>query len=332
MFAHKYCIGEEKGYSDNYFDTGDVICLDENNSFLYIRRASLDYFKDSFGVKIPVKQVQGYYKYMIDTVIHCEFYPVMNFPGLAALLFINDSFSSCRAVTDNTLLKKIRSNFEEINNRLINSIEPFEYQHRHVCRFVVFNEPPPRTGKGTISVKQINVSYREIIGRLEDSRKESAGIEPTDSLSYGSSNYAKYLSPQIGTFLSALKLNYQYEYGVKDSLFTHICGKEVEVLDVTGGYGTNLLGHNNQQISEAIKAFLSERRIAVCSQLSIQNYACLLAEKLNLLIGSQTKRSYQVILGSTGSEAVEIAIHHAFFEWEKRIETPKRTAVSGLCE
>lgn len=323
LFGHKYCIGGKKESNGSYFDTGDIICLDENTSFLYVRRASLDYFKDSFGVKIPVLSVKEYYKNLLETVLHGEFYPVKNFPGLAALLFIRDSSLSPGSVTDSHTLKKFRSNFEEINNRLINTIEPFEYQHRHVCRIAVVNESPPRTGKGTISVKQINSGYCDLIGRLTDSRKESAGIESTDSVSYGSSKYAKYLSPQIGTFLSALKLNYQYEYGVKDSLFTHICGKEVEVLDVTGGYGTNLLGHNNQQITEAIQIFLSERRIAICNQLSIQDSASLLAEKLNLFIGSQTRRSYQVILGSTGSEAVEIAIHHAYFEWEKRIETIK---------
>ncbi len=323
LFGHKYCIGEEKVFKDNYFDTGDIICLDENKNFFYVRRAGLDYFKDSFGVKIPALPVKEYYRSLVDTVLHCEFYPMMNFPGLAALLFISDKSLPSGDVTDSRVLKKLSGNFEEINNRLINTIEPFEYQHRHVCRIAAVNESPPRTGKGTISVKLINTSYRELIGRLTDSRKESAGIEPTDSLSYGSSKYAKYLSPQIGTFLSALKLNYQYEYGVKDTLFTHICGREVEVLDVTGGYGSNLLGHNNQQIAEAIYAFISERRIAICNQLSIQNSASLLAEKLNLLIGSQTRKSYQVILGSTGSEAVEIAIHHACFEWEKRIDTIK---------
>jgi acetylornithine/succinyldiaminopimelate/putrescine aminotransferase len=184
----------------------------------------------------------------------------------------------------------------------------------------VVNQPPPRTGKGTISVKQINIDYRELINRLTDTRKDAYGIESTDILSHGAYKFTQYLSPQLGAFMSSLKLNYQYHRGKKDSLFTYIHGKEVEVLDITGGYGANLLGHNNPGICSELKDFISNNRVAICNQLSIQSFTSLLAEKFNLIIGSVTGKSYRIIFGNSGAEAVEIAIHHAYFEWERRIE------------
>src|SRR4030042_2884527 len=320
FFGHKFCIVEEGIVTEEYFDTGDIVYLDKNNCFFYVKRANLDYFKDSFGVKIPILSIREYYTNLLNSVKHAEFYPVMNFLGLAALLFINDISLPQGLVKDNRILKKFNGIIEEINNRLINTAEPFEFQHRHLHRIALLNQSPPKTGKGTISVKKINIEFRELIGRLIDTRKDASGIETIDIMSHGADKYTRYLSPQIGTLMSSLKLNYQYHRGEKDSLFTYIHGKEVEVLDVTGGYGTNLLGHNNQEVGFAVKDFISSGKIAICNQLSIQNYPGLLAEKLNLLIGSNTGRSYNVIFGNSGSEAVEIAIHHAFFEWQKRIE------------
>ena len=323
VFSHKFCIGENGNNTNKYFDTGDIVLLDESNCFYYVRRANLDYFKDSFGVKIPLLSIKEYYYSLLICSLHVEFYPEINFPGLSALIFVKDDSLPSGLVTDVRILKEYRGKIEEINNRLISTIEPFEFQHRHLCRIALLNQPPPMTGKGTISVKQINIDFRDLIGRLTDSRKDATGIETTDILSEWNDKYKRYLSPQIGTLMSSLKLNYQYHRGEKDSLFTYIRGKEVEILDLAGGYGSNLLGHNNQEICNALNDFVLSGKIAICNQLSVQNYTCLLAEKLNLIIGSKTGKSYQVLFGNSGSEAVEIAIHHAFFEWSRKIEKIK---------
>jgi acetylornithine/succinyldiaminopimelate/putrescine aminotransferase/predicted amino acid dehydrogenase/long-subunit acyl-CoA synthetase (AMP-forming) len=327
LFSHKYCIGENKFASDEYFDTGDIVLRDKNDCFFYIRRENLDYFKDSFGVKIPLLSINKYYKSVLTSIVHVEFYPIINSPGLAALLFIDDSSITAGPVNDARILVKLSGIFEEVNTRLINRIEPFEFQHRHVCRIAVVNQLPPRTGKGTISVRQINTDFRELIRRLTDTRKDTSGIESTDILSHGSYKYSQYLSPQIGTFLSSLRLNFQYHKGDKDSLFTYIAGRETEILDMTGGYGTNLLGHNNAEICREVNKFVTDRKIAISNQLSIQNFTTLLAEKLNLIAGSETGKSFRVIFGNSGSEAVEIAIHHASFEWDRKIEKMREQQV-----
>ena len=319
-FSHKLCISTE-GFSHNdFFDTGDIVYLDENKCFFYVRRANLDFFKDSFGVKIPVSSVRDYYKILGEVSEYIEYYPITNFPGLAALIFIKENSQPPGLVKDIKILKKYAGILEEINNRLIENIESFEFQHRHVRRIALVNQTPPQTGKGTISVKQINIQYADTIGRLTDTRKDASGIESIDMANRTFEKYTRYLSPQIGDLMSSLKINYRYHRGSGDSLFTFIHGEEVEIMDVTGGYGTNLLGHSNPLITKTAIDFISSGKISLCNQLSIQNYAGLLAEKLNLLIGQETGKSYNVVLGNSGSEAVEIAIHHALFEWEKRIE------------
>lgn len=323
LFGHKYCIREGRSGKEEYFDTGDIIMIDENNFYFYIRRASLDYFKDCFGVKIPVMALRDYYKQISDAVIHTEFYPVINHPGLAALLFVKEDSVDPGIITDIRIMQKIAGAIEEVNNRLINTIEPFEFQHRHICRIALINQSPPQTGKGTISTKQINSDYHDLVSRLKDTRTERSGIISTDILSHGSYKYSQYLSPLIGNLLSSLKLNYQYHRGLKDSLFTYFNGKEFEVLDAAGGYGANLLGHNNPDVLVAVNEFFSAGRISICNQLSLQDSVTLLAEKLNLAVGSETGKSYYVMFGNSGSEAVEMAIHHALFEWHNRIDKMK---------
>jgi acetylornithine/succinyldiaminopimelate/putrescine aminotransferase/predicted amino acid dehydrogenase/acyl-coenzyme A synthetase/AMP-(fatty) acid ligase len=318
-FSHKLYISPEGIFHNDFFDTGDIVYLDENKCFFYVRRASLDFFKDSFGVKIPVISVREYYKNLDAVSEYIEYYPITNFPGLAALIFIKEKSLTSGLVKENRVLKKYAGFVEEINNRLSENIESFEFQHRHVRRIALVNQMPPLTGKGTISVKQINIQYFDTIGRLTDARKDGSGIESIDMVTRMSEKYTRYLSPQIGDLMSSLKINYRYHRGSGDSLFTFIHGEEFEIMDVTGGYGTNLLGHSNPLITKTVVDFISSGKISICNQLSIQNYAGLLAEKLNLLIGLKTGKSYNVVLGNSGSEAVEIAIHHALFEWEKRI-------------
>ena len=318
VFGHKYCIGETE--EQDYFNTGDIVKLTEDQSLLFAGRASRDYFKDNFGVKIPVRALAEYYQGLFQQILHAEFYPMVNFPGLSALLFVEEEDQPKGIITDQTMLKRYAGTIEGINDRLKERIEPFEFDHRHICRIAIVNQPPPLTRKGTISSKEIQLVYLSLIERLQDFRKDSTGIEITESCYLSTNKYSRYISPQIGMLLSALKMNQVFHAGKKDSLYTFIRGKETEILDLAGGYGTNLVGHSNSQINEAICSFLSSGRIPLNNQLSIPYYPGLLAEKLSLMTGQKTGKSFKVLFGNSGSEAVEIALHHALYEWKKRLE------------
>jgi long-subunit acyl-CoA synthetase (AMP-forming) len=159
-FSHKLSISSEGLSYNDFFDSGDIVYLDENKCFFYVRRANLDFFKDSFGVKIPVSSIREYYKKLGEVSEYIEYYPITNFPGLAALIFINEKSLPAGLVKEIKVLKKYASYIEEINNRLIENIESFEFQHRHLGRIALINQIPPQTGKGTISVKQINIQWQ----------------------------------------------------------------------------------------------------------------------------------------------------------------------------
>ena len=316
VFGHRYSIGEDE---QEYFDTGDIVTLTEDQSLLFVGRANRDYFKDSFGVKIPVEVLKTYYRSLFDQVLHAEFFPMVNFPGLSSLLFIEEKGQPAGILNQPSVLKRYAGVIEGINDHLKDRIEPFEFYHRHICRIALVNQPPPYTRKGTISSKEIRLGFDELIERLQDCRKDAAGIEITESHYLTTDKYSRYISPQIGMMLSALKMNQVFHRGKKDSLFTYIRGKETAILDLAGGYGTNLVGHSNPAISDAITTFLASGRISLNNQLSIPYCTGLLAEKISLMVGQKTGKSFRVLFGNSGSEAVEIALHHALFEWKHRI-------------
>jgi long-subunit acyl-CoA synthetase (AMP-forming) len=166
---------------NGYFDTGDIVMLSEEKNLFYIGRATSDYYKDNFGVKIPLAALRKYYASLIKNTYHVEILPLHIFPGQAALLFVNEPSCEKGQVFDRAILEKYVVIVREINNRLKETIEPFEFQHRHICRISVINGKPPLTWKGTISILQINQIYKSIIDCLSDSRNLTQGVESTEN-------------------------------------------------------------------------------------------------------------------------------------------------------
>ncbi|MDZ7607346.1 MAG: aminotransferase class III-fold pyridoxal phosphate-dependent enzyme [Cyclobacteriaceae bacterium] len=115
-------------------------------------------------------------------------------------------------------------------------------------------------------------------------------------------------------------MDISYNAARGDYLYANTKGSLKKVLDLTGGYGTNLLGHHNDELTNHAINYLNSGQIPLSDQLSIQKYPGLLSEKLNDVLSRHTGKSYYTLFGSTGSEVVEIAIHHAFLEWMKRIK------------
>ncbi|HNW97691.1 MAG TPA: aminotransferase class III-fold pyridoxal phosphate-dependent enzyme [Bacteroidales bacterium] len=307
-----------------YFDTGDIVTLNEDNELVYVKRKSRDFFKDGFGVKIPLPAINNYYAELINIVKHIEYFPLKDIPGLTALIFIKDEKVKEGAVIENRIIKEYSGFISKINDNLFSLLEPFESRHRTIKRFALINETVPTTGKGTVSQYKIQTKYKEIIDKLVDVLSWDEAIENVINRTDFNNSFTYYNNPHIGGMLEALAADYTYHRSKKDSLFTFIKGKETEVLDMTGGYGTNLLGHNNDEIKNVANDFLNSDEIAISDQGSIQKYIGALAEKLNALTSEATGSDYTVLFGSTGTEAVEIAIHHAFFEWINNIEDLKR--------
>ncbi|MBI3268967.1 MAG: aminotransferase class III-fold pyridoxal phosphate-dependent enzyme [Planctomycetes bacterium] len=132
--------------------------------------------------------------------------------------------------------------------------------------------------------------------------------------------FGKYLKPRLLELLRAIGLDAIYERAVGDFVYHRDdAGREREVLDLLGGYGASLFGHNNPELVERAKQILDTQR-PFNAQASVRGLAGLLAERLSETVGRFTHRAYVVTFANSGTEAVEAAIKHAELEYVLRLD------------
>ena len=123
-----------------------------------------------------------------------------------------------------------------------------------------------------------------------------------------------HFKPRLNQLLRALRLDIVYERGQGDHLYYRDQqDREVEVLDLVGGYGSLLLGHSHPVLRAEAHRLLSNDR-PVHAQASRREYASLLARELSI----RARGDYCVTFGNSGAEAVEAAMKHAILETGSR--------------
>jgi acetylornithine/succinyldiaminopimelate/putrescine aminotransferase/predicted amino acid dehydrogenase len=123
------------------------------------------------------------------------------------------------------------------------------------------------------------------------------------------SPYAQWCKPKLDDMLECMGLDREYIRASGDHLVYLRKGKEVPVLDFVGGFGTTLLGHNNPELkAEAVRLIGEDTPFA--AQCARRNAAARLARKLSSLVPGGGR--YYTSFSSTGAEAVEAAIKHAY--------------------
>ena len=123
--------------------------------------------------------------------------------------------------------------------------------------------------------------------------------------------FSRYLRPRLAELLGAIGLDVAYHRAEGDRMwFRDAGGEEVCVLDMLGGFGAGLYGHNHPALVATARSVLDAHR-PMLAQASVRPLAALLAERLSLLVGGITGRDYVVTLASSGAEAVEAAAKHA---------------------
>lgn len=126
----------------------------------------------------------------------------------------------------------------------------------------------------------------------------------------GSTSYAAYCRPKLADLLESLGLNVEFTKARGAYLYRKDDdGTEVEVLDLVGGFGAGLLGHNNEELKDLLKSRLDED-VPFLAQSSDRREAGQLAQKLNRLLPTQEK--YLCHLTNSGAEAIEAALKHAY--------------------
>ncbi|QEG38252.1 aminotransferase class III-fold pyridoxal phosphate-dependent enzyme [Roseimaritima ulvae] len=124
--------------------------------------------------------------------------------------------------------------------------------------------------------------------------------------------------PGLHNLLSAMGMDLTYHRASGDFLFYRDSGDaEVQVLDLVGGYGTLLLGHNHPGVLAAATEFLQSGNVNH-AQGSLRQGAQQLANVLN----ARLRGDFCAVFANSGTEAVEAALKHAM------LETGGRTLIS----
>ncbi|MDQ6676074.1 MAG: aminotransferase class III-fold pyridoxal phosphate-dependent enzyme [Acidobacteriota bacterium] len=123
--------------------------------------------------------------------------------------------------------------------------------------------------------------------------------------------------------MESLGLDAEYERAQGDRLWRRIAGASVEVLDVVGGYGACLFGHNHPDlIREAIDVLATNA--AILSQGSCRTAAAQLGRSLSERVGDHV-----VTFTNSGTETVEAAMKHAILERRKPVMWAVKGAFHG---
>jgi acetylornithine/succinyldiaminopimelate/putrescine aminotransferase len=125
--------------------------------------------------------------------------------------------------------------------------------------------------------------------------------------------YRHFVKPRLAESLAVMGLDVIYHRAKGNFVYARdASGQELEILDMVGGNGSLLFGHNHPRIIADQREALAGGMI-VHGQLSIRREAGLLAESLVNIARRDTgiDEGFIVHFGNSGAEAIECALKHA---------------------
>lgn len=133
-----------------------------------------------------------------------------------------------------------------------------------------------------------------------------------------------YARPLTSKLLETMELNKHYFHGEGDYLFYEQKNKIHKVLDLTGGYGANILGHRNPQILNIVQAW-RESGAPSLTQGSLRKDAGLLAKKISDILQDETSEGpWITTFSNTGTEAIEAAYKHSLIHFKHKLTELKQ--------
>lgn len=135
-------------------------------------------------------------------------------------------------------------------------------------------------------------------------------------------DYRDYVRPKYVDLMQALGLECQFHRASGSKLFyrdPH--GQEVAVTDFLGGYGAALFGHNDPQLVDELCNMLRDE-VPFNAQMSVRGAAGELGRQLSEALGRELGVGERFIstFSNSGAEAVEIAIKHAEYTRQKKLQ------------
>jgi acetylornithine/succinyldiaminopimelate/putrescine aminotransferase/predicted amino acid dehydrogenase/acyl-coenzyme A synthetase/AMP-(fatty) acid ligase len=305
-----------------WFDTGDLVEF-SGDGLRYVGREEEDFVKDGFGVKVPRMLLQRRYAGLGHPVEHLELFPIRDEPGLAALVFVNPTDPNTGTVPaaepSAKITDRVGALLEARHERLRAELDDMDLRHLTITRFACVAIPPPRTIKGNVAVAELRQLHAGTVLDLTGPWVRRPGLVQLDRERRNQPDTVRLVRPLLGEVLRALRLDKQFERGLGDRLYYRERGEEHEVVDLVGGFGGNLLGHRHPEVMDAARRFIDGDRVFLCDQGSAREHEGKLARQLALAVSRETGGSYVVRFGSTGAEAVEMAIAHAYMEQCERV-------------
>ena len=327
--------GEESEPAPYWFATGDLV-RPTADGLCYLGREQDEVVKDGFGVKISRRSLSARYADLGNPVLHLEWFPLREEPGLGALIFVGDYSGSAvgdRRVRDRRILGRIRALIETRHESFRLDLDDFELRHLTIARFACLDGPPPMTSKGNVSRAAIERQQAALLDELLGRYVKLPGIVRLDSDRMHLSSTTRFVRPRLGRLLHLLRLDKTYTSARGDRLTMVEKGRQHDVVDFVGGFGATLLGHRHPEIVGAARRFLDSEAVPLADQGSDRPAEGALARRLAQAVGRHTGGSYVVRLGSTGAEAVEIALAHAMLEREeglRRFARDQRRRFGGI--
>jgi acetylornithine/succinyldiaminopimelate/putrescine aminotransferase/predicted amino acid dehydrogenase len=132
-------------------------------------------------------------------------------------------------------------------------------------------------------------------------------------------DYLRFTRPALARQMRAFGLEFEFCAAERDGLrLAQPCAFSGNVLDLVGGYGTSLFGHNHPELVAVAEDCLRKQK-PFSAQASVRPSSAKLAARLSARVGDSTGASYVVTFGSTGADAVEAAIKHAALARSRRL-------------
>ncbi len=132
-------------------------------------------------------------------------------------------------------------------------------------------------------------------------------------------SYRFYARPLTAKLLETMELSKHFIQGDGDYLYYSKNQKMVRVLDLTGGYGANILGHRHPQLLSKLQDWKNHGAPSL-TQGSQRKMAGHLAQKISETLKNETGEGpWITTLSNSGTEAIEAAYKHCLIYFKQKL-------------
>jgi acetylornithine/succinyldiaminopimelate/putrescine aminotransferase/predicted amino acid dehydrogenase len=131
--------------------------------------------------------------------------------------------------------------------------------------------------------------------------------------------YKYFARPLTSKLLETMELAKHFYHGEGDYLFYQEKGKTHRVLDLTGGFGANILGHKHPRIMAKILEW-HQQGAPNLTQGSIRRSSGQLAKRISETLQSETSEGpWITTFSNSGTESVEAAMKHCLLHFQHKL-------------